>query len=101
MIGIETIVFECVKYNPLRGAKYIETPNEIDKRRACINIRNDDDYCFKYCIQCIVYDVINTIHPERFSHYKHIIDDKVNWGDLEFPLATCDVKRFEELNVNI
>ena len=76
IVGIHTIDFQIVKYNPLRGGKYIETPNEIEKRRACINIKNNDEYCFKYCIQCIVYDVVSKIHPERFYHYKNINDDK-------------------------
>ena len=58
-------------------------------------------YCFKYCIQAIVYDVIYKIHPERLNHYKSIVDDKINWAGLEVPLATCDVKRFEELNEDI
>ena len=42
--GIDKIHFQVVKYNPLRGAKYIELPVGIDKRKACINIRNDDIY---------------------------------------------------------
>jgi len=34
-------------------------------------------------------------------HYKSLIDDKINWDGLEFPLATYDVKKFEELNEDI
>ena len=37
--GIDKIHFQVVKYNPLRGAKYIELPDGINKRKACINIK--------------------------------------------------------------
>lgn len=40
------------KYNPTRAGKYIDLPKWIKSKKACINIQNNDDKCFKYSVQC-------------------------------------------------
>ena len=40
------------KYNPTRAGKYINLPKWISLKKACINIKNKDDKCFQYAIQC-------------------------------------------------
>ena len=35
------------KSNPTRAGKYIELPEWIQKKKACISIKNQDDKCFK------------------------------------------------------
>ena len=39
------------KYDPTRAGRYIELPEWIKLKKACINIKNKDQKCFKYCIQ--------------------------------------------------
>lgn len=34
------------KYTPLRAASYIDLPKCIKSKRACINIKNNDNFCF-------------------------------------------------------
>ena len=34
------------KYNPVRAGSLIPLPNEIKNRRACVNVKNDDNECF-------------------------------------------------------
>ena len=36
--------------NPLRGSSHIPLPPKIGKRKILINIRNNDDFCFKYAV---------------------------------------------------
>ena len=38
------------KFNQLGGSSYIELPEWIKKKRACINIENKDNRCFLYSI---------------------------------------------------
>ena len=40
------------KYNPTRAGKYINLTKWISLKKACINIKNNDDKCFKCAIQC-------------------------------------------------
>ena len=40
------------KYNPTRAGTYMNLPKWISLKKTCINIKNKDDKCFKYAIQC-------------------------------------------------
>ena len=42
-IGINVDFWE---YKVRRGSSYIKLPKEIDVKKACINIKNDDNFCF-------------------------------------------------------
>ena len=42
--------FNIYKYKPLRGKGYIELPKSIQNRGATVNIKNNDDKCFIYCL---------------------------------------------------
>ena len=86
------------KYDPTRAGKYIELPEWIKLKKACINIKNKDQKCFKYCIQSVVYDKISKHHPEEMFHYNKLNDDILNWGGVNFPNGNRDIDRFEENN---
>ena len=49
---IMKITIHYDKYDPTRAGSYIELPKWVSLKKACINIKNEDDYCFKYCVQC-------------------------------------------------
>ena len=38
------------KYSPLAAKSYIKLPDAITNRKATINIKNEDDKCFMYCL---------------------------------------------------
>ena len=43
---------------PTRGGSYIQLPKFIASKKACINIKNEnDDNCFKYSVQCGYYRI--------------------------------------------
>ena len=73
------------KYNPTRGGKFIPLPNWVQSKKACINIKNEDNKCFKYSVQCGICKVYEKDHPKRLSHYKHF-DDKLNWTKCKFSI---------------
>ena len=37
-------------YLPLRGSSYSELPKELKYKRAVINMKNEDQQCFKWCV---------------------------------------------------
>ena len=61
------------KYNPNRAGKYMELPEWISKKKACINIQNDDELCFKYCVLCKCYEVFKKDHPQHMRHYNKLL----------------------------
>jgi len=59
------------KYKPVRGSSYIPLPPLIANKKACINVKNNDQECFKY-------SVLLHLHPgknhERVSVLKNYHD---------------------------
>ena len=46
----KTHIINIYKYKPLGGSSYIELPEErAGKRNGLLNIRNNDNMCFKWC----------------------------------------------------
>ena len=82
------------KYNPTRGGKFTPLPKWVQNKKACINIKNEDNKCFKYSIQCGICTVYEKDHPERLSHYKNV-NDELNWTNVNFPSSSIDIDTFE------
>ena len=93
----DKIKFSYDKYNPTRGGSFIELPKWVQTKKACINIENKDDMCFKYSVQCGVHKVFENDHPNRLYHYKKI-EDMLNWDNVNFPSSNIDIDTFEENN---
>jgi hypothetical protein len=48
--NVINIDFKLREYKPLSGSFYIDLPDWIKNKKATINIKNDDQKCFKYCM---------------------------------------------------
>lgn len=83
------------KYQPLGGSTFIEMPTYIKKKKACINIRNSDDYCFLWSVVAALHPAKN--HQDRVSSYPHF-QDVLNIENMSFPVTFSDIKIFEENN---
>jgi hypothetical protein len=87
-----------VQHKPLRGGSYIELPSWIAKKKACVNIKNDDNECFKWAVlSCIFNDKINQKRINEVSQYKKFAD-QLNWDGVNFPSKITDIVRFEKNN---
>ena len=100
VVKVKEIHMMYNKYNPTRAGKYINLPKWISLKKACINIKNKDETCFKYAIQCGYHKIYEKSHPENFYHYKKI-EDCLNFDDISFPANNNDIDKFEELNQNV
>ena len=47
---VEKLVISYDRYNPTRGSSFIPLPDWVANKKACINIKNEDDLCFKYSV---------------------------------------------------
>ena len=57
IIGVENLKLCSAIYEPIGANSYIKTPEWVHRKKATLNIKNDDDYCFLYCALAV-------------SHYK-------------------------------
>ena len=85
-----------VKFSPITGASYIDLPPKIKNKKACINVKNDDNECFRWAI-------LSALHPvdknaERVSKYKQF-KNTLDFTGISFPVkADHNIKKFENLN---
>lgn len=86
------------KYQPLSGSKFIPLPSFIKNKKACLNIKNNDKYCFLWCVVAGLYPA--TRHADRVSSYPRF-QDVLNVNDLSFPITFTDIANFEKNNRNI
>ena len=84
---IYKITTHCGKCNPTRASSYIELPKWVSSEKACINIKNEDEKCFKYCVQCPVFKICEKGNPEIMWHYNKLNDTIINWGCMGFPCS--------------
>ena len=92
---IEEVILEIYKVNDIQVSSYIELPGKYKDNKSIINIKNNDQYCFLWCILAQLYPVEN--HKDRIS--KYIIHlNKLNLKGLEFPMKVKDIPKFENLN---
>ena len=100
VVKVKEIHMMYNKYNPTRAGKYINLPKWISLKKACINIKNKDEKCFKYAIQCGYHKIYEKSHSENFYHYKKI-EDGLSFDGINFPANNNDIDKFEELNHNV
>lgn len=104
LICIKDLQININKSSFVRGSRYIPLPEWIEKKKACVNIKNHDDYCFKWsiiaffstCKQDVLNNVTN-IESEEIS----IGGKLLHFNRLEFPMKLRDIKKFEDLNSTI
>ena len=58
------------EYDPLRASTYIPLPKELQDKHAVVNIQNNDDKCFIWCVSAAVYGDPDAPNLQRVSHYR-------------------------------
>ena len=67
-LKITTITFHYDRYDPTRAGSYILLPEPVNNKTTCINIQNEDNKCFKYCVQCHAFKIFEKKNSDRMSH---------------------------------
>ena len=100
------------KYNPFHaGSSYIDLPDDIFYKKACINVENfDDNECFKWALLAGIIrekakenSTINTTHLERITKLQSLqkeLDINIK-NRFSYPMDVSNISRFEEDNPEI
>jgi len=83
------------KYQPLSGSKFIALPKFIQNKKACLNIQNNDKFCFLWSVVAGLYPKNQNQH--RTSSYPHF-QNVLNINNLSFPITFSDIAVFEKNN---
>ena len=102
IVQVAKLVICYDRYSPTRGSSFIPLPDWVANKKACINIKNEDDLCFKYSAQCGFYELYKKCHPCDMYHYKKYVNDTfVKWDNIDFPVGNDEIELFEEKNKHI
>lgn len=87
---------EIAKYKPLAASGSVYIPKKLKNIRSVLNIKSSDNRCFLYCLLAKLHPHEGN-NPHRHTKYlQHA--DKVNMGDVEFPVKLKDIYKIEKLN---
>ncbi|XP_022800883.1 uncharacterized protein LOC111338630 [Stylophora pistillata] len=94
--SIAGLDLHTVKYTPLRGFSFIKLPKHLANKQAIINMKNEDNECFKWCVTRALNPVEK--NQERISKTLREQAKKLEWGGITFPMEVKSIRRFETLN---
>ena len=93
--GIVNVILEIYKVNDIQASSWVELPEKYKNNKSIINIKNDDQFCFLWCILAHLFPVED--HKNRTSSYS-MHTNKLIFNGLEFPMKIKDIPKFENLN---
>lgn len=98
---INKIRVQIFKYEPLRGAGFIELPETLKNKRSLINLNNAYDECFKWSILAALYNkkVKPKLRKEAASYQRW--EDTLNFDGIKFPVELKQIEKFMQQNPKI
>ena len=86
-------------FQPLRGSTFLPLPRKIATKKVVINMKNDDDQCFKW-------SVVRALNPveknsERITNELKEQSERLDWSGLKFPVKLDQIVIFEKFNPQI
>ena len=84
-----------VTYKLIRASTYLPLPKSLALSRSLLNIENEDNECFLYCLLASLYPVAK--EPERPMHYVRY-EKEVNMTGVTYPITLPQIRRIENLN---
>ena len=96
---VEKLVLHTTRWEPVNAGSYIELPQELKNKKAIINMKNQDDKCFMWC-------VLRALNPkdknaERIDNDLKSKVETLNMEGIQYPVSFRGIDRFEQLNPEI
>ena len=89
-------------YEAIRAKGYIKLPDWINNKKATINIQNDDDRCFIYCLGRRFDDHPEKNHLERVNEHLKKVCGELAFDKIKTPVTKDDFGKIEEkFNITI
>ena len=98
-VKVIKLVLHVTKWEPLYGSSYIPLDPYLANKKAIINMKNEDDKCFMWCVLRALYP--KDKNSERIDKDLKSKQDIINMNGIRYPVSLNGIKRFEDLNPNI
>ena len=97
--SVLSLDLHTVKYVPLGGSSYIPLSKFLAAKKAIINLKNEDEECFKWAITRALNPVEK--NSERIDQKLQEKSELFNWDGVKFPVNLSDINKFENHNSSI
>ena len=102
VIGVLNHDLHVNKYDPLAARSYIPLPSEIQNKKATINIKNEDDKCFIYCLGRALDPCPEKAHLENVSGHLKTVCESLGLNNIKTPVNVQDIQTIEtQFNISI
>ena len=98
-VEIENLTLHVDIWDPLKGSSYIDLPKELKNKNAIINMKNEDNKCFLWCVLRALNPTNN--HAERIDKDLKSKEHTLNMEGINYPVSLKDINRFEKQNPDI
>ena len=96
---IENLTLHTCTYDPLRAGSYINLPKELKGKNAIINMKNEGDKCFLWCVLRALYPTDK--HAERIDKHLKSKEYTLNMDGITYPVDFRGIDKFEKQNPEI
>ena len=98
VLNFERLELHVAPNLPILASSYVSTPSYIAQKKAVLNIKNEDNFCFLWSVLAALHPVeSNSNRVTKYSQFQQ----ELNITNLKFPLVVSDVVKFEKLNATI
>lgn len=95
---IIALVINNNKHQVFNGASHVSLPEFIERKKAVINVQNNDNQCFKWAVLAALHPEVK--RPQRVSSYKSF-ENELNFKNISFPVTLDQLGIFEKNNETI
>ena len=98
LVSIINLEININKFTQILGSSFLELPEPIKRKQACINVKNkDDDKCFMWAVLSALFPVEHGCNPNRINKYQEHAS-KLNFNGIDFPVSVNQIPKFEAQN---
>ena len=94
--SVESFDISVDPFNPMRAGSYFPLPYKLAIKKAIINVKNNDNECFKWATTSAIYQT--KVHPERMTSKLRGNAALLDWSGIDFPTTLQQISRFEKQN---
>ena len=91
---------KIVLYEPMAAAKFIPLQSKLISKRAVLNIRNNDNRCFVYCVLAALHPFDRQKNANRINKFLPF-EKELNLKGIVFPMNISQIPKFERQNPTI
>ena len=98
-VAVQKLEVNTVQYEPLKGSSYIPLSKYLADKKAVINLKNEDNQCFKWCLARALNPVEK--NPKRVTKELRKQAEELNWNGITFPVTLNEIDKFERNNTDL